>query len=130
MIFSCSVVSGLAAVANQVEATNDLTNSEETNYLGGGDTNESDFLGVGITDTGEEGLGGGEAEVLEGSRVAGSVDEGLEVGLEGGQVAKGHISTIITQDLEIGGGGQGQTYGGVIFWPRNTSLPSSRPTRE
>lgn len=73
----------LATVTNNVHATDHLANSEEANDLGGSDTGEGELLRAGIADRGEDSRGGGEG--LEGSRVA---DEGLEVGLEGGQVAR------------------------------------------
>ncbi len=79
------MVSRLAPVADNVHATNHLADGEEANDLGGGNTDESDLLGVGVADTGQEGLGRGHAEVLDGGRVLEDVDEGLEVWLEGGQ---------------------------------------------
>lgn len=75
-------VRNLTPVTNNVHATDHLTNSEETDNLSSGDTSKSKLLGAGVTDTGEDARGRG--EVLEGGGV---VDEGLEVGLEGGQVA-------------------------------------------
>lgn len=73
----------LATVTNNVHATDHLANSEEANDLSGSDTGEGELLGAGVADRGEDSRGGGEG--LEGGRVA---DEGLEVGLEGGQVAR------------------------------------------
>lgn len=84
---SLVVVSDLAAVTNQVHATDDLANSEETNHLGGGDTDQSELLGASVADTGEE-VCGRDVQGLQGSRVAGSVDQRLEVGLESGQVTE------------------------------------------
>lgn len=78
------MVGGLAAVANDVHATNHLTNGEESKDLGGGDTEESNLLGVGVADAVQHALGGGHLEVLNGGRVAHDVDQRLEVGLEGG----------------------------------------------
>lgn len=76
-------VSRLAAVSNNVHATDDLANGEEANDLSGGDTGDGQLLGASVADTGEKSRGGGEG--LEGGGVA---DEGLEVGLESSQVAK------------------------------------------
>jgi hypothetical protein len=73
----------LATVSNDVHPTDHLTNSEEANDLSGGNTGESQLLGAGVADTGEESRGRGER--LESGGV---VDEGLEVGLESGQVAR------------------------------------------
>lgn len=78
----------LSTVANNVHATNDLTNSEETNDLSSGDTGQSQLLGASVADTGQEVLGRGEVEGLEGGRVLGDVDQRLEVRLEGGNVAR------------------------------------------
>ena len=83
------MVSSLAPVSDNVHAANHLTDGEEANDLGGGDTDESNLLGVGVANAGQEALGRGHAEVLDGGRVANDVDQGLEVGLEGGQGAEG-----------------------------------------
>ena len=80
------VVFRLAPVTDKVETTDHLTNGEETDHLSGGDTGESHLLGAGVTDAGQEALGGGQA--LDGGGVLGGVDQGLEVGLESGHVAK------------------------------------------
>lgn len=79
------MVSRLAPVADNVHTTDHLADGEEANNLGSGNTEESDLLGVGVADAGQEALGRGHAEVLDRSRVLEDVDEGLEVGLEGGQ---------------------------------------------
>lgn len=110
----------LATVSNEVHPTDDLTNSEEANDLSGGNTGKGQLLGAGVADTGEKSRGGGEG--LEGGGV---VDEGLEVGLESGQVARRLVRLGV-----IDGRVLRSTYGGAMFWPRNTSLPSSRPTLE
>jgi hypothetical protein len=110
----------LATVSDNVHATDDLTNGEEANDLSGGNTGESQLLGAGVANTGEESRGRG--EVLESGGV---VDEGLEVGLESGQVARRFVNLVVV--MVVCGG---RTYGGAMFWPRNTSLPSSRPTLE
>jgi len=123
----------LAAVADQVPTTDHLTNGEETNDLSSGDTGKGKLLGAGVADTGQEVLGRGEADGLEGGGVASDVDQRLEVGLESGHVAGERIS--------IASGGEqrgiifglkipGQTYGGAMFWPRKTRRPSSMPTLE
>lgn len=80
------VVFRLAPVTDKVETTDDLANSEETDDLSGGDTGEGHLLGAGVADAGQEVLGGG--QVLDSGGVLGGVDQGLEVGLEGGNVAK------------------------------------------
>lgn len=80
------VVFRLAPVSNKVETTDDLADSEETDHLGGGDTGEGHLLRAGVADAGQEVLGRGQA--LDSGGVLGGVDQGLEVGLEGGHVAK------------------------------------------
>lgn len=72
----------LATVSNDVHPSKHLTNSEEANDLSGGDTGKGQLLRASVADTGEKSRRGGEG--LESGRV---VDEGLEVGLESGQVA-------------------------------------------
>lgn len=81
------VVSSLAPVANNVHATDHLTDGEETKDLGSGNTNQSELLRAGVAGTGQEVLGRGEVKALDGGRVAGDIDQGLEVGLESGQGA-------------------------------------------
>lgn len=81
------VVCNLASVANNVHATNHLPNSEEADDLGGGDAGKGQLPGARVADTGQDVLGR-DVEVLDGSRVTGDVDQGLEVGLEGGQGTK------------------------------------------
>lgn len=78
-------MSSLAPVANDVHAADHLADGEEANDLSGGNTDESNLLGVGVANAGQETLGRGHAEVLDGGGVAEDVDQGLEVGLEGGQ---------------------------------------------
>lgn len=73
----------LATVTDNVHTADHLANGEEANDLGGSDTSEGHLLGAGVADKGEDRRGGGEG--LEGGRVG---DEGLEVRLEGGQVAR------------------------------------------
>lgn len=82
------VVSSLAPVANNVHATDHLTDGEETKDLGSGNANQGKLLRAGVAGTGQEVLGRGEVQALDGGRVAGDVDQGLEVGLEGGQGAR------------------------------------------
>lgn len=125
------MVSSLAPVADNVHATNHLTDGEEANDLGGGNTEESDLLGVGVANAGQEALGRGHAEVLDGGRVLEDVDEGLEVWLNGGQ-GTGENWRMLDPGLDWGDCAIAfdVTYGGDMFWPRNTNLPSSRPTRE
>lgn len=82
------VVRNLAPVANNVHATNHLANGEEANDLGDGDTGKRQLLGAGVADTGQEVLGRGKVEVLDGSRVTGDVGQGLEIGLEGCHVTR------------------------------------------
>jgi hypothetical protein len=88
--FPSLVVSSLAPVANNVHATDHLADGEESNDLGDGNTGESNLLGVGVANAGQEALGRGHAEVLDSGRVAEDVDQGLEVGLEGGQGTGGN----------------------------------------
>lgn len=82
------MVSSLAPVSDNVHAADHLADGEEANDLGGGDTDEGNLLGVGVANAGQETLGRGHAEVLDGGRVADDVNQGLEVGLEGGQGAR------------------------------------------
>lgn len=79
----------LTPVSDNVHAADHLTDSEETNDLRGGDTGQGDLLLVGVAHAGQQALGGGQVEALEVSGVARGVDQGLKVGLEGGQVAEG-----------------------------------------
>lgn len=81
------VVFRLAPVTDKVETTDHFTNGEETDDLGGGDTGEGELLRAGVADAGQEVLGGGQA--LDSGGVLGGVDQGLEVGLEGGGRAVG-----------------------------------------
>lgn len=76
-----SVVRRLPPVADKVHSSDDLTNGEETNNLGGSDTGQSDILGAGVADTGQD-VGG-----RAGRWAAGGGDKVLVVGLEGGHVA-------------------------------------------
>lgn len=75
----------LAAVADNVHATDHLADGKEADDLGDGDTGEGELLRAGVADASQEVLGRGEVDALEGGRVLGGVDQGLEVGLEGGQ---------------------------------------------
>lgn len=93
------MVLNLAPVTNNVHATNHLPNSEETNNLSSGDTSKGHLLGAGVTDAGQEVLRRGEVEVLDGGGVAEDVDQGLEVGLEGGQ---GTTCQLLAAAVEIG----------------------------
>lgn len=72
-------------ITDNVHATDHLSDSEEAQDLRGSDTSEGDLLAIGATDTGQNALGRG--NVLEVGRVASGIDQGLEVGLEGGQVS-------------------------------------------
>lgn len=66
------VVFRLAAVSDKVETTDDLADGEESKDLSGGNTGEGHLLRAGVTDAGQEVLGGG--QVLDGSGVLGGVD--------------------------------------------------------
>lgn len=79
------MVRELPLVANNVHPTDNLTDGEEPDNLGGGDASEGDLLGAGVTDAGHDRLRGGDG--LEGGGVAHGVEERLEVGLEGGHVS-------------------------------------------
>lgn len=79
------MVRSLAPVADNVHATDHLANSEETKDLSSSDTGKGQLLGAGVADKGQEALGRRDVEALDGGGVAGDVDQGLEVGLEGGQ---------------------------------------------
>lgn len=84
------MVSSLAPVTDDVHAADNLADGEEANDLSGGNTEESDLLGVGIANAVQEALGRGHAEVLDVGGVAEDVGQGLEVGLEGGQGTGGN----------------------------------------
>ena len=75
------MVRRLPPVADKVHSSNDLTNGEETNNLGGSDTSQSDLLGAGVADTRQDVKG------RAAGWAAGGGEEVLVVGLEGGQVA-------------------------------------------
>lgn len=81
-------VIGVAPVADNVHSTDHLADGEETNNLGGGNTSESKLLLAGIANPRNDVL---EREVLEGGGVASSVNQRLEVGLEGSQVGRSHV---------------------------------------
>lgn len=118
-----SVVRRLPPVADKVHSSNDLTNGEETNNLGGSDTSQSDLLGAGVADTRQDVKG------RAAGWAAGGGEEVLVVGLEGGQVAircQREVLLFCSFVVSIAG----NPYGGDMFWPRNTSLPSSSPTLE
>lgn len=118
-----SVVRRLPPVADKVHSSNDLTNGEETNNLGGSDTSQSDLLGAGVADTRQDVKG------RAAGWAAGGGEEVLVVGLEGGQVAircQREVLLFCSFVVFI----VGNPYGGDMFWPRNTSLPSSSPTLE
>ena len=76
-----SVVRRLPPVADKVHSSDDLTNGEETNNLGGSDTDQSDLLGAGVANAGKD-VGGRAARWA-----AGGSEKVLVVGLEGGHVA-------------------------------------------
>lgn len=118
-----SVVRRLPPVADKVHSSDDLTNGEETNNLGGSDTSQSDLLGAGVADTRQDVKG------RAAGWAAGGGEEVLVVGLEGGQVAircQREVLLFCSFVVFI----VGNPYGGDMFWPRNTSLPSSSPTLE
>jgi hypothetical protein len=77
-------VIGVAPVADNVHSTDHLADSEETDNLSGGNASKSKLLLVGIANSGNDILG---REVLEVGGVASSVNQRLEVSLEGSQVA-------------------------------------------
>lgn len=117
------MVRRLPPVADKVHSSNDLTNGEETNNLGGSDTSQSDLLGAGVADTRQDVKG------RAAGWAAGGGEEVLVVGLEGGQVAircQREVLLFCSFVVFI----VGNPYGGDMFWPRNTSLPSSSPTLE
>lgn len=75
------MVRRLPPVADKVHSSDDLTNGEETNNLGGSDTDQSDLLGAGVANAGQD-VGGRAARWA-----AGGGEKVLVVGLEGGHVA-------------------------------------------
>jgi len=118
-------VRSLASVADNVHATDHLTDGEEADDLGGSDTGEGELLGAGVADASQEVLGRGEDDAPEGGRVLEGVGQGLEVGLEGGQGTRdGLLDRVCARGVQAAG----TAYGGVMFWPRTTSLASSMPT--
>jgi hypothetical protein len=86
----------LSPVSNNLATTDDLSNREESHNFGGGHADESQFLLVHAAYPSEEGLRGDE-EVLESGRVADGVEQGLVVGLEGGQASEGSVSWVLTE---------------------------------
>lgn len=117
-------VSRLSPVAHDVESSNDFADGEESKDFSGSDTVESQVLLVGAAQTTQKALGGGNVHVAEVGRVAENVDDRLEVGLESSQVTVQGISGLGFYKSRVA------AYGGVIFWPRKTSLASSIPTFE
>lgn len=95
-------VSRLSPVAHDVASSNDLANSEESEDLSGSHTIESQLLLVGVAQTAEKGLGGGDVHVAKVGGVADNVDDGLEVGLESSQVAEVSISEPSSYDTSKG----------------------------
>ena len=91
-----SMVRRLPPVSDNVHSSDDLTDSEETNDLSGGDADESEFLRGGVTDTGQEVLGREAAA----RRVAGDGEEVLVVRLEGGQVAVMRVSELLCLETD------------------------------
>ena len=91
-----SVVHRLPPVADNVQSSDDLTDGEETNDLSGSDADESEFLGGGVTDAGQEVLGREAAA----RRVAGDGEEVLVVRLEGGQVAVMRVSELLCLETD------------------------------
>lgn len=120
-------VGRLSPVANNVETTDDFTDCEKSDNLCSGNAGKGDLLLVGVADTGQNTLRGNDVGVLEGSRVAERVEQRLEVGLESGRAPGIKLVDVERYD---GDDLEEATYGGVMFCPRNTSLPSSRPTLE
>lgn len=84
-----SVVLRVAPVADNVHSTDHLTDGEESDNLRESNTGQSDFLLVGIADTGGDVSGRNEVSVLKGGRTAESVEQRLVERLEGSQVAAG-----------------------------------------
>lgn len=120
-------VSSLSPVANDVETADNFTDCEKSDNLRSGNAGNGDLLLVGVADAGQNTLWGNNIGVLEGSRVAERVEQRLEVGLESGRAPD--IKLVDVQSYN-GDDIEEATYGGVMFCPRNTSLPSSRPTLE
>lgn len=119
-------VRSLPPIADNVQSSDDLADGEETKNLSGGDTGKCDLLGVGAADAVQDVL----RREGAGRGVAGGVEEVLEVGLEGSHIAvggNGLAGGLWFRGVHLIDGGP---YGGVMFWPRKTSLPSSSPTLE
>lgn len=76
----------LSLISNDLTAANDLADSEETDDFGSGDTNQSPALGAKAACSAKDALGR-KANVLKGRGVANSVDQRLEVRLEGGDAS-------------------------------------------
>ena len=117
------LVGRLTPVADNVQSSDDFTHGEETNHLSSRDADESEFLGGGVTDARQDVLG--REKTARG--VAGSGEEVLVVRLEGGHVPMRCQWQVVHEQR---GRLTGRSYGGVMFWPRKTSLPSSKPTFE
>lgn len=147
------VVRRLAVVSNQLEAADDLAHGEEAEDLGEQDAAAHDLGRRDVPEALESLCRGGDGRGCGGGRLqqaAGVLDGGkgaVEVALEGGDGAAGRARELMVSCLSRGltlaaacrrgGGGASlvnqprgvcSTYGGFIFWPRKTSLPSSRPT--
>lgn len=135
------LVRRLPPVADNVHSSEDFTHGEETQNLSSGDTDEGEFLGGSVTDAGQDLL------LREGTLggVAGEGEEVLVVRLEGGHVAIQWLAgfscchALSRSGLESGRSSNSkaslreeerESHGGVMPWPRKTSLPSSNPTFE
>lgn len=79
-------VRGLAPVSNNLASADHLADGEESQNLGSGHANESQLLLVHVAYPDQNVLRGN-VEVLQSRRVAETVDQGLEVRLEGGEVS-------------------------------------------
>lgn len=121
-----TVVLRVAPVADNVHSADHFADGEESDNLRNGDTGQSELLLVGVADASDDILRGDEVGVLEGGGVAESIDQRLEVRLEGNQVPKNEV---LAKESRLVLAMAGNAYGGVMFCPRNTSLPSSSPTR-
>lgn len=120
------LVANIPSVSDNLHSANHLADGEETQDLGGGDTDDGPRLAVHAA----EGNGAGEPAEFRGQcgGLAEGGDDRAEVLLEGsGRSGERNRGLVLLYVMEFG---DGATYGGLMFWPRKTILESSRPTLE
>ena len=114
----------LLPVPDDLEATDDLTNAEETKDLSGDDTGAPVLCARCAADLREDGVGVHAVGQLV--RVAEGVERGLEVALDGLDGAVAGVRNAEWRDLTWA---WAWAYGGAMLRCWTISLPTSRPTR-